>query len=521
MNGRLDARGGAAALVAIVVAATVVALHARGLPGSFLADDISHLIAMSTVDREGRLGAWLAERFVDELHNGNFAFRPVLFLSYAVDWRLFGAHATAWQLENLLLHLVNAALAGRVASRWSRERGRAAAAIAAASFAAYPFAGEVSYWAVGRANLLAALFGLLFLLALREAAGASAWRHAARIVLLYASLLSNESAMPLAFVAALLVFARRPEGELFRRRAAATVREMVSVWIAFGVYLAWRLALFGTPLKVYPQSSAPGASQLVERLGRVLSIFERQPAIDPPLAWTAVLGALLVAVALLALPAARRSAGVLVAFALAACAYLIAPSLSIELPATGEGARNYYLPWIFVACTIGLTAASTRAAETIAVGLLAWLLVAQEGSLRQWQYAASAMREVTSAIPRFARTLAPGEFAALLLPDHIGVALFDRNAQAGIAMWPVQQADLSDRVAGMTELDIERWRDRLAGRVEPIDPAKFAGVFCFDPSRGGFVRIARGGALPGDAWRRELGAAVAANRCLRGTFSAR
>ena len=71
----------------------------------------------------------------------------------------------AWRVAigHLLFNLANVALVGGLAWKWlpqATASRAAAAAISAAMLAAFPFAGEVSFWLVGRFDLLAALFAL-------------------------------------------------------------------------------------------------------------------------------------------------------------------------------------------------------------------------------------------------------------------------------------------------------------------------------------------------------------------------
>ena len=86
----------------------MLALHVVGLGGDFLSDDFSHLSVIAQNDARGTLGTWLVERFFHGLDNGNFAFRPLAFVSYALDWRAYGANATGWHLTNLALYFINA-----------------------------------------------------------------------------------------------------------------------------------------------------------------------------------------------------------------------------------------------------------------------------------------------------------------------------------------------------------------------------------------------------------------------------
>ena len=158
-------RRGLLLLLAAALAAVLVA-HLRGIGGAFLSDDYAHLGWVHDASERGTLWSWTLSRFWLPLGSGNYAYRPLAFATYALDWIAYGANTTGWHVTNLILHGVNAALAFVVAARWLGARApnaTAAGLVAAGVLAAFPFAGEVSFWPVGRFDLLACLFSLLYL----------------------------------------------------------------------------------------------------------------------------------------------------------------------------------------------------------------------------------------------------------------------------------------------------------------------------------------------------------------------
>ncbi len=533
-------RRAATLLAAGVLAATVLAvvvLHARGLSGGFLSDDFGILDLMSRHDREGTLGAWLVARFFGPLGSGNFGYRPLGLVSYAIDWRLFGASPGGWHLTSLLLHLANVALVYRVTSAWlvPTPQARTAGAFAAALFAAFPFAGEVTFWLAARFDLLAALFCLLYLATLTGGPRpADVPRQLLRVTLLIAALLGKESAMPLPVIAFVIevALAKGEAAASWRARITFAMRDLAPTWIAFAAYLGWRFALFGTPIKVYPQSSPPrDLHEYFDRLAMFGALLTRQTNTSPSWTW-AVAAAVLVVVLTVAVAVGRRRVPrtgelLVAACAIAATIYVLAPAASFPSATSGgEGARNYYIGWIYAAVAIGVAVAELRIGRIAAIALAAWLLVGQHGSLGQWHAASRQMQAVTSAVPAFAAGIARDGYALLLLPDRIGVAVFARNAQGGIVNRPVLADDHLDRIAGMTENDLPNWRQhfeddtiaRLKG-VAQFDPARFAGAFCWNPDGARFVQVAPAGAVTDfDTWERELRAGVARGGCLRGTL---
>ena len=199
-------RATTAAFAAIVLTAAVLQL--RGLGGAFLGDDFSHVNAVYRAAARGELWPWTLSLFARPLENASFAYRPLGFVSYALDWSLHGARAGGWRLTSILLLGANALLAGLLVSKWvGRSHARTASVAAAACAFCFPFAGEIAYWINGRFDLLAAFFSLLYLVTFTPGAPAAARRQVVRLLALAAALTSKESAFPLPLVAAGLVFA--------------------------------------------------------------------------------------------------------------------------------------------------------------------------------------------------------------------------------------------------------------------------------------------------------------------------
>jgi len=93
-------------------------------------------------------------------------YRPVLLVSYALDYRIYGWRAWGWHLTNLLMHLLNAALVWVLIKKTlGRERP---AWIAALLFAFTPIAGENINYISCRSSILVTAFMLGGLLAVRK-----------------------------------------------------------------------------------------------------------------------------------------------------------------------------------------------------------------------------------------------------------------------------------------------------------------------------------------------------------------
>jgi len=112
------------------------------------------------------------------------ATRPILNLSYAIDYALFGADPVAFHTTNVLMHAVNVVLLFLLA--WSlaqdadpagaADRRQTIALTAAVVFAVHPMMSEGVMYVAGRSEVLCTTFFLLAFMAIRRwMLGESAW----------------------------------------------------------------------------------------------------------------------------------------------------------------------------------------------------------------------------------------------------------------------------------------------------------------------------------------------------------
>src|SRR5438093_1913883 len=117
---------------------------------------------------------WTQLRWMWTTHLGHYI--PLTWMTFGLDYVLWGMNPVGYHLTNLLLHAANAAvfylLALRIlgsALQGPRERGNvglaASAAFAALLFAIHPLRVESVAWATERRDVLSGLFYLLALLA--------------------------------------------------------------------------------------------------------------------------------------------------------------------------------------------------------------------------------------------------------------------------------------------------------------------------------------------------------------------
>jgi tetratricopeptide (TPR) repeat protein len=146
--------------------ALLVALgYAETLQHPFVYDDRTVVLGNPSIQSLGSLRALVAHDIK----------RPLVNLSYALDWALSGALPTAYHVTNLLIHLINALLLFRVARALAEDRhGKLRASdedgawFAAALFAVHPMMTESVGYVSARSGMLATTFVLAALLLLRR-----------------------------------------------------------------------------------------------------------------------------------------------------------------------------------------------------------------------------------------------------------------------------------------------------------------------------------------------------------------
>jgi regulator of sirC expression with transglutaminase-like and TPR domain len=91
-----------------------------------------------------------------------YSYNPVTFITYAIEYRLFGMDSTWFHLTNILLHLVNILLVFRFVSLLANDK--VIALVTASLFALHPIHVDVVGWISARNYLLCTFFFLLSLL---------------------------------------------------------------------------------------------------------------------------------------------------------------------------------------------------------------------------------------------------------------------------------------------------------------------------------------------------------------------
>lgn len=165
---------------------------------------------------------------------GSDLYRPLTTLSVAISFALWGEDPVGYHCENIALHACAAVLVWMLMLVW--RIARAPALWIAVLFAIAPIHVEAIGSVVLRNELLAAIFGLLFLrdFALGRTVRGSIW--------LMLALLAKESAIALPFSA---VLADRVFATVRGSRARFWLRRYLPVACAVTIYLAARAAVLG------------------------------------------------------------------------------------------------------------------------------------------------------------------------------------------------------------------------------------------------------------------------------------
>ena len=318
--------------------------------------------------------------------------RPLLNLSWALNYALGGASPWHYHLVNVLIHAANAALLASLflwmAARWGRTDAKPLALLGACLFAASPMAAETVAYVASRSSALASLFMLASLrLAASVMDGAPRRRLLGSMLLFLLGLATKEEAAALPLLLLLLdyFFAARQELALVRRRIW-----MHACFIAvIPLGLAMRRLATGSWLP--PQAIDPGLYLLTQWAAFPLYFLRALIPIDPalyrqhpPASWppdavTLALGLLTAVMATIAV--ARRSVWPAWAFAVAWLAAGLIPSSSIVSLNEMVADHRAYLGSIGVTFALAMLLWSWGGAR---LGILVIVLLAARSLAFEW-----------------------------------------------------------------------------------------------------------------------------------------
>jgi len=250
----LSARTGEAkkALVAFgLILVLGLAAYSNSFHGSFQFDDFHQITKNQNIRTLTNAPRFFTDAGMGSYYTDLKGYRPVTYLSFAINYAADGYNTYGYHLLNFILHLLSAFFVYMVTRLVLRQAGYAdpflVALAASLVFALHPIqTGAVSYVS-GRAAILAALFCLssfYAFLRLRAAGGGSGWRGLSwailSSILFGLALLSKEnaSALLLIIVAYDVIFTMPDRGGV--RISAGALLYALPYAAVFGAYLAAR-----------------------------------------------------------------------------------------------------------------------------------------------------------------------------------------------------------------------------------------------------------------------------------------
>ena len=140
--------------LAVIVGTTAVA-YLPALRGGFIWDDDDHITRnLAVVSADGLRKIWFEPRLTPQYY-------PLVFSSFWLEYRLWGANPLGFHVSNVVLHILNAWILWLVLRRLSIP----AAWLAAGIFALHPVHVESVAWITERKNVLSGCFYLTSILA--------------------------------------------------------------------------------------------------------------------------------------------------------------------------------------------------------------------------------------------------------------------------------------------------------------------------------------------------------------------
>ena len=202
-----------------------LAAHVRGLQGQFVEwDDYAHITQNPAIRSLAPANLWAM--FTQPAAK---LYCPLTWLSFAVDYQIWGRNPFGYHLTNLVLHLADTVLVMVLVFQLLRDRSaraRPVAVLTAAIFGVHPLRVESVAWATERKDVLFAFFYLLALLAyMRWVVGGRRTAYWACLLLFVGSALSKSAAVTFPLVLVLL--------DIFWKRRVAVWEKIPFVAVCF------------------------------------------------------------------------------------------------------------------------------------------------------------------------------------------------------------------------------------------------------------------------------------------------
>ncbi len=159
------------AILLALILGLAAAAYLPGLRGQFLGDEYLLILNNPRVQHPGNWKSFISQPFWPGKTKENY-YRPLIILSYALDWQLHKTNPLGYHLFNLGFHLANVLLFYLL----FRRRFPAAAPLATALFALHPVLTEAVAKISGRTDLMSSFFLLAGWLLWERAADRAGFR---------------------------------------------------------------------------------------------------------------------------------------------------------------------------------------------------------------------------------------------------------------------------------------------------------------------------------------------------------
>jgi protein O-mannosyl-transferase len=216
----------------IVVAAlllVVLATYANALEVPFLWDDRSLILDNPDVHHGASLAHYFSRPFWPDPDEARAFFRPLVAISYRLDFALHGENPAGFHLANVAFHVLSTGLLFALLRRWGAALY--GSALACAAFALLPRLTEAVTWIAGRTDIMATTGVLTALLLWPMRSNRSVLRRYLSALALLIGLLCKEVA--LAGVAAIVTLELVQEANRTLRERAIALAPVVAITTGF------------------------------------------------------------------------------------------------------------------------------------------------------------------------------------------------------------------------------------------------------------------------------------------------
>ncbi len=142
---------------AMALSALVLLTYANSLGGTFHYDDFHSLVSNPAVRDLANIPAFFHDPRLFSVDADKSMYRPLLLVTYALQYAMHGYQASGFVAGNILIHLGCVLLLWRLVLRLAPSLSAATVAIAVALFAVHPVVGEPVNYVSSRSESLAAL----------------------------------------------------------------------------------------------------------------------------------------------------------------------------------------------------------------------------------------------------------------------------------------------------------------------------------------------------------------------------